>query len=186
MWDTYNGEAGCSIHEKSLCIHACVLSHFSHVQLFATLWTVAHQASLSMRFSRQEYWSGLLCCPPGHLPHPVMESMSLMSPALAGGSFITSATWEAQHFWEFCQFQGCLVLLSRSRKYGGTSLVVQWLGLCAPNAGGPWVWSLVGKLRSCMPQGAAKIYFKRKGWWHEVVVLQHTLARGLSEAQALS
>ena len=40
---------------------ACVLSHFSHVRLFATLQTVARQAPLSMRFSRQEYWSGLPC-----------------------------------------------------------------------------------------------------------------------------
>ena len=39
----------------------CMLCHFSHVQLFATVWTVAHQALLSLVFSRQEYWSGLLC-----------------------------------------------------------------------------------------------------------------------------
>ena len=45
-----------------------VLSHFSYAQLFATLWTVAHQASLSMGFSRQEYWSGLPCLLPGDLP----------------------------------------------------------------------------------------------------------------------
>ena len=38
---------------------ACMVSHFSRVQLFATLWTVAHQAPLSRGFSRQEYWSGL-------------------------------------------------------------------------------------------------------------------------------
>ena len=37
----------------------CMLSHFSHVQLFATLWTIAHQVPLSMGFFRQEYWSGL-------------------------------------------------------------------------------------------------------------------------------
>ena len=43
----------------------CVLSCSSHVQLFVTLWTVAHQAPLSMRFSRQEHWSGLPCPPPG-------------------------------------------------------------------------------------------------------------------------
>ena len=71
-----------------------VLSRFSHVQLFATLWTVAHQASLSMGFSRQEYWSGLPCPPPGDLPDPGIET-SLMSLALAGRSFTTSATWEA-------------------------------------------------------------------------------------------
>ena len=45
-------------------------SPFSHVQLFATLWTVSRQAPLSMGFSRQEYWSGLLCPFPGDLPNP--------------------------------------------------------------------------------------------------------------------
>ena len=72
-----------------------VLSHFSHVQLFETLWTIAHQVPLSMRFSRQEYWSGLPCPPPGDLSRPGIESQSLMSPALAGRFFTTSATWEA-------------------------------------------------------------------------------------------
>ena len=48
----------------------CVLSRFSHVQLFATVWTVAHQAPLSVGFSRQEYWSGLPCPPPGEFPDP--------------------------------------------------------------------------------------------------------------------
>ena len=43
-------------------------SCFSCVQLFETLWTVAYQAPLSMGFSRQEYWSGLLCPPPGYFP----------------------------------------------------------------------------------------------------------------------
>ena len=47
---------------------ACVLGCFSHVQLFATLWTTAHQASLSMGFSRQEYWIGLPFPPPGDPP----------------------------------------------------------------------------------------------------------------------
>ena len=54
------------------------------------------QAPLSMGFSRQEYWSGLPCPPPGDRPHPAVSSSSLMSPALAGGFFTTSATWEAQ------------------------------------------------------------------------------------------
>ena len=61
-----------------------VLSHFGHVQLFAILWTVVCQAPLSMGFSRQEYWSGLPCPPPGHLPNPGIEPASLMSLALAG------------------------------------------------------------------------------------------------------
>ena len=62
--------------------------------LFATLWTVAHQAPLSMKFSRQEYWSGLPFPPPGDLPDPGIEPASLISPALPGGFFTTSATWE--------------------------------------------------------------------------------------------
>ena len=66
-----------------------VLSPFSHVQLFAALWTVARQASLFVGFSRQEHWSGLLCPPPGHLPDPGIEPMSLKSPALAGEFFTT-------------------------------------------------------------------------------------------------
>ena len=45
----------------------------SHVQLFATPWTVAHQAPLFMGFSRQEYWSGLPCPPPGDPPEPGIE-----------------------------------------------------------------------------------------------------------------
>ena len=72
-----------------------MLSRFSHVQLCVTLWTVAHQAPLSMGFSRQEYWSGLLCPPPGDLLDPGIKPVSLR-PELAGGFFTTSATWEAQ------------------------------------------------------------------------------------------
>ena len=49
-----------------------------------------------MEFSKQEYWNGFPCPPPGDLPNPGTEPLSLMSPALAGGFFTTSATWEAQ------------------------------------------------------------------------------------------
>ena len=66
-------------------LHACMLSHFSCVQFFVTPWTSARQAPLSMGFSRQEYWSGLPCPPPGDLPNPGIKLESLMSPALAGG-----------------------------------------------------------------------------------------------------
>ena len=69
----------------------CVLSRFSHVQLFATPWTVAHQAPLSVGFSRPEYWSGLPCPPPGGLPDPGIKPAALESPALAGG-FLTTST----------------------------------------------------------------------------------------------
>ena len=74
-----------------LCV--CALSHFSPVRLFATLWTVAHQAPLSMGFSSQEYWSGLPCPPPGDPPNSGIELASL---ALGGRFFSTSTTWEAQ------------------------------------------------------------------------------------------
>ena len=53
------------------------------------------QAPLSMGFSRQKYWSGLSCPPAGDLPNPGIKPTSLKSPALAGGFFTTSATWEA-------------------------------------------------------------------------------------------
>ena len=58
-------------------------SHFSRVLLFVTPWTISCQAPLSMRFSRQEYWSGLPCPPPEDLPDPGIEPESLTSPALA-------------------------------------------------------------------------------------------------------
>ena len=63
-----------------------MLSHFSPVQLFATLWTVSHQAPLSMGSSRQKYWSGLLCPLPGDLPHLGIKPLSLVSPALLADS----------------------------------------------------------------------------------------------------
>ena len=63
----------------------CMLSPFSRVQLSATLWLIAHQAPLSKGFSRQEYWSGLLCPPPGDLPHPGIKPRS---PALQGDSLL--------------------------------------------------------------------------------------------------
>ena len=53
-------------------------------------------ASSVHRFSRQEYWSGLPCPPPGDLPNLGIEPMPLMSPALAGGLFTTSTTWDHQ------------------------------------------------------------------------------------------
>ena len=60
-----------------------------------TPWTVALQAPLSMGLPRQEYWSGLPFPFPGYLPNQGTEHTSPMSPALAGGFFTTSTTWEA-------------------------------------------------------------------------------------------
>ena len=70
---------------------ACVLRH----SVIATPWTIAYQVPLSMGFFRKEYWSGLPFSSPGHLPDPGIKPATLMSPALAGGFFTTSATWEA-------------------------------------------------------------------------------------------
>ena len=70
-------------------MYECMLIRFSCVLLFATLWIAACQAPLPMGFSRQEYWSGLPCPPPGDLPDPGLEPSSLESSALAGGYFTT-------------------------------------------------------------------------------------------------
>ena len=83
--ETINKSSGHHLQNKHACV--CMLGY---VQLFVTPWTVAHQAPLSMGFSRQESRS------PGDLPDPGVEPGSLMSPALAGGFFTTSATWVAQ------------------------------------------------------------------------------------------
>ena len=68
-----------SIRDRVPC--TCMLSHFSHVRLFATPWTVAQQAPLSVGFSQLEYWSGLPCPPPGDPPDAEIELMSPASPA---------------------------------------------------------------------------------------------------------
>ena len=60
-----------------------------------TLWSVVHQAPLSMGLFRQGFWSGLPFSSTGDLPDPGMEPAFLMPPALQAGSFTTSTTWEA-------------------------------------------------------------------------------------------
>ena len=85
---------GAYIIIKSLGRHETLMSSNGHCMLscvwhFATIWTVGHQAPVSMEFSRQKYWSGLSFPTPGELPDPGMEPPSLMDPALAGG-FLTT------------------------------------------------------------------------------------------------
>ena len=63
-----------------------MLSRFNRVQLFSTLCTVVHQTLLSMGFSRQEYWSGLPCPPPGDLLDPRIKPTSPVAPALQADS----------------------------------------------------------------------------------------------------
>ena len=76
----YSNTQGPDIYPTLLLL---LLSCFSRVQLCTTLWTVARQAPPSMEFSRQEYWSGLPCPPPGDLPNPGIKSWS---PALQADS----------------------------------------------------------------------------------------------------
>ena len=78
-----------------MCVCVCVISHFSHVRLFATLWTIAHQAPLSLGFSKQEYQRGLPRPPPGDLPNLGIEPAS---PVLTRGFFTTSPTWEVPYY----------------------------------------------------------------------------------------
>ena len=73
-----------------VCVLLLLLSRFSHVWLFETPWIVALQAPLSMGFSRQEYWSGLPCPPPGDFPHLGIEPASSVAPTLQAGSLLLS------------------------------------------------------------------------------------------------
>ena len=76
----------------SLCMHAKSLQS----SLTATLWTVVHQAPLSIGFPRQEYWRGLPSPSSGDFPDPGIETASLSEiPCMAGRLFTTSATWHA-------------------------------------------------------------------------------------------
>ena len=73
-----HGRVTCVATQGSACLS------LNHVQLFEILCAVAHQAPLSMGFSRQEHWSGFPCPLPGNLPNPEIETASLKSPVLAG------------------------------------------------------------------------------------------------------
>ena len=78
------------LRAEGVCVCVCVCVHvLSCVQPFAGPWTIAHQAPLSMEFSRQEYWSGLPGSAPRNLPNPGIKPMS---PAMAGRFVTTSAT----------------------------------------------------------------------------------------------
>ena len=72
-----------------MCMHVHSVTS-SCVWLFVTLWTIALQVPLSMEFSRQEYWSGLPCPPPGDLLDPGIELMSSVSPELQTDSLLLS------------------------------------------------------------------------------------------------
>ena len=74
----------------------CMLSCFSRVQLFVTPWHVAHRAPLSMGFSQQVYWNGLLCPPPGDLPNLGIGPVSACVSCICRQILYQCITWEAQ------------------------------------------------------------------------------------------
>ena len=133
-----------------------MLSHFSHVQLFETLWTVAHQAPLSMGFSRHKYCSGLLCPPSRDLPNPEIEPTSLTSPALAIGRQVLYqwATWRAlkinytsvffflKKVFHFYLLDGCCLIhwIIEQRQWGLENLLCWVLFFCK---GQDWVTSVL-------------------------------------------
>ena len=87
MYDTRGLLRGQEVSEMKMKVKS-----LSRVRLCATPRTVARQAPLSMGFSKQDYWSGLPCSPPGDLPDPGTEPVSLTSPASAG-RFFTNTIW---------------------------------------------------------------------------------------------
>ena len=98
------------------------------LQLCPTLCDPMHDSlsgSSSVGFSRQEYWNGLPFPPPGHLTDPGIKPESLMSPALAGRLFTTSASWDVQS----CLFSGIMIPMdacAESRSLESPS----WVGTC--------------------------------------------------------
>ena len=96
-----------------------------------TLWTVAHQASQSMGFSRQECQSGLPCPPAGDLPNTGIEPASLRSSALAGGFFTPSATWEAPSLCYISALFLCSVFTMK--KFQCIWLFQEAPGVCSPS-----------------------------------------------------
>ena len=107
----------CKMEENMLCC-----PHFSYVQLFAILWTLAHQAPLSMGFSRQEYWSGLLFPSPGDLPDPGIEPWS---PALQADCLLTKLQGKSSHLY----FTSRALIFSSSGKWHlSPKETVKWPG----------------------------------------------------------
>ena len=103
--------------------YLCMLCRCSHVPLFATPWTIACQALLSMGFSRQKYWSGLPCPPLGNLPNPGINSCLLGLLHWQAGVFTTSATWEAQSSYTLIKI--IIFLKERTSLVVWASLIVQ-------------------------------------------------------------
>ena len=123
---------------------ACVLSGISSGRLFETPWTEAHQAPLSMGFSRQESWSWLPFPSPEDLPHPKIETTSLTSPASEAGSLpLVPPRKPPQHLMHLHKSQGRLCHLGISSCYSlylsDVETEPQW-SRCLTQAQWWWFW----------------------------------------------
>ena len=141
-----------------------MLSHFSRVWLFAVPWTVAHQAPLSMGFSRQEYWSALPFPFPGNLSNPGIEPTFLMSPALAGEFFTTNTTWGAlQWMWGISKLElladSCLPETSWHYGYLNQTAVCLWRIWC--RAGNSIFTVYFSPLQAIWPWNYYFLFYKR-------------------------
>ena len=123
------------IHTQSIYTHTLYTVHYVDVVSHSALsdsaapWTVAHQAFLSMEFSRQEYWSGLPFPTPGDLPNPGIELASLLFPALVDGFFTTCATWEAHCILYICVYvyiYTCVYIYTHTHIYRYKPHVCVW------------------------------------------------------------
>ena len=122
-------------------VQACIPNRVRCVRLFVTLWTVAHQAPLSMGYSRQEYWSGLPFPPPGDLPNPGIEPMLPAAPALQADSSPLShqgrpkdtACVCAQSLSQVRLFATFWTLAHRAPQSMGSSRQDYWSGLPFPS-----------------------------------------------------
>ena len=134
----------------------CVCEVASVVSDSATIWTVAHQAPLSVRFSRQEYRSGLLCLSPGYLPNLGIEPSSFMSPALVVGFFTTGATWEANmyiYIHSVCIIQWGLMCVHYVCMYIFVCIYIKYIWIYVQNATTTEIiWKFLKKLKIEVPK----------------------------------
>ena len=104
------GRAATGQKKKKKVLHLCTQGHFSSIQLFATLWTVACQASISGEFSRQEYWSILVntgC-------HTLLEHYVSFWPGMLQSMGLQRVGHEQQQQWAQPSLHMCEIWLQQS------------------------------------------------------------------------
>ena len=139
-WDSPGKNTGVGCHFLLQCMHACMLSRFSHVWLCAILWTAAPQAPLTEGFSRQEYWSGLL------FPSPVVDHTRVLS-HFSRVRFCATP-WTATH--QAPLFTG----FSRQEYWSGLHFLLQYNPaetLKSTSMSGPWTKSNTSALACRFP-----------------------------------